>query len=62
LTQSLTQTAPLSKKKLWAGRILSTLPALLLLLSGVMKLTKATPVVQGFAHRGYPRASIPVKS
>ena len=52
--QSAAQTAPVSKKKLWAGRILSALPALMLLFSGVMKLIKPAPVVQGFAHFGYP--------
>ena len=52
--QSDTQTAPLSKKRLWAGRILSALPALMLLLSGVMKLAKPASVVEGFAHFGYP--------
>ncbi len=53
---SATQTAPLSKKMLWAGRIMSTLPVLLLLFSGVLKLWKPAPVVQGFAHFGYPES------
>ncbi len=52
--QSATQTAPVSRKKLWAGRIFSALPVLLLVFSGVMKLMKPAPVVQGFAHFGYP--------
>ena len=51
-----TQTAPVSKKKLWAGRIISALPVLLLLFSGAMKLVKPAPVVQGFAHFGYPES------
>jgi len=54
--QSATQTAPVSKKKLWAGRILSALPVLMLLFSGVMKLVKPAAVVQGFAHFGYPES------
>ncbi len=54
--QSATQTAPVSSKKLWAGRIISALPVLLLLFSGVMKLMKPAPVVQGFAHFGYPES------
>ena len=54
--QSAAQTASVSKKKLWAGRILSALPVLLLLFSGVMKLVKPSPVVQGFAHFGYPES------
>jgi len=53
-----TQTAPVSKGGLWAGRIMSALPALLLLFSGVMKLIKPAPVVQGFAHFGYPESMI----
>ena len=56
--QSATQTAPVSKKKLWAGRIISALPVLLLLLSGVMKLMKPAPLVQGFAQFGYPESLI----
>ncbi len=35
------------------GRIVSALPAVLLL-SGVMKLTKAPAAVQGLVHFGYP--------
>jgi DoxX-like protein len=42
------------KKILWTGRIVSALPAVVLLLSGVMKLTQAPAVVQGLAHFGYP--------
>ena len=49
-----TQIAPVSKTMLWAGRILSALPVLLLLFSGVMKLMKPAPVVEGFVHLGYP--------
>jgi len=56
-----TQAAPASKKILWAGRIISALPVLLLLLSGVMKLIKPAPVVEGFAHFGYPeRVILPI--
>src|SRR5437879_10095902 len=48
------QSTSVSKKQLWAGRIISALPVLLLLFSGVMKLLKPAPAVQGFAHYGYP--------
>ena len=58
--QPAAQTAPVSKKQLWAGRIISALPVLLLLFSGVMKLLKPAPVVQGFAHYGYPESLIVV--
>lgn len=57
---SASQSAPASKKMLWAGRIISVLVALLLLLSGGMKLVKPAPVVQGFAHFGYPESLIMV--
>lgn len=43
-----------SKKALWTGRILSALPALLLLMSGVMKLAKPRFVAEGFNHLGWP--------
>jgi hypothetical protein len=33
---------------------MSALPVLMLLFSGVMKLMKPAPVVEGFAHLGYP--------
>ena len=51
-----TQTAPVSKKMLWAGRILSGLPVLMLLFSGVMKLVKPAAVVEGFVQLGYPES------
>jgi hypothetical protein len=60
IVQLAAQTAPVSKKQLWAGRIISALPVLLLLFSGVMKLLKPAPVVQGFAHYGYPESLIVV--
>jgi hypothetical protein len=52
------QTSSASKKRLWVGRIISALPVLLLLFSGVMKLMKPAPVVEGFAHFGYPERLI----
>jgi uncharacterized membrane protein YphA (DoxX/SURF4 family) len=54
------QTTPASKKKLWAGRIISALPVLLLLFSGVMKLMKPPSVLQGFAGYGYPESMLVV--
>lgn len=53
-----TQTAPVSKGVLWAGYILSALPALLLIFSAVMKLMKPAPIVEGFAKYGYPETLI----
>ena len=49
----LTQDAPVSSKRLWAGRIISALPALLLLFSGTMKLLRVAAVIEGMAHYGY---------
>ena len=48
------QTAGSSKGMVWAGRIISALPALLLLFSGVMKIAKPAAVVSGFHDFGYP--------
>lgn len=48
-------TAPTESKKLiWAGRILSALPVLLLLFSAAMKLMGPPEVVEGFEKLGYP--------
>ena len=52
------QTAPASKKKLWAGRIISALPVLLLLFSGVMKLMKPPVVMESMSAYGYPESLI----
>jgi len=52
------QTAPVSKKRLWAGRILSALPVLMLLFSGVLKLIKPALVVEEFARLGYPESLV----
>jgi len=47
-------TVPVSKKLLWAGRIISALPVPLLIFSAVMKFMKSPEVVEGFAHLGWP--------
>ena len=52
------QPAKDSKGMLWTGRVLSVLPALLLLLSGAMKLTKMAAVIQGFVHGGLAESLI----
>lgn len=54
--QSDTQTALVSKKMLWAGHIISALPVLMLLFSGVMKLMKPASVMEGFVRLGYPES------
>lgn len=46
-------TAPVSKGKLWAGRIISVLPALFLLLDAIGKLVKPKQVVDATVQLGY---------
>ena len=48
------QPNPVSKKMLWTGRIMSTLPVLTLVFSAGMKLMKPPGLAEGFAHLGYP--------
>lgn len=48
------QTATSSKTMVWVGRILSTLPVLMLVMSAVMKLTKHPEVLKGFDKMGWP--------
>ena len=50
------QTVPVSKKMRWAGRIMSTLPVLMLLISATMKFLKPPDAVKGFEHLGWPIA------
>ncbi len=49
-----TQTVPVSKTMLWAGRIISALPVLFFLMDGVMKLVKPPIVVTSTVQLGYP--------
>jgi hypothetical protein len=48
------EAGPVSKGKLWAGRILSAIPVLILLFAGGMKLVKAAAVVEGVGKSGFP--------
>ena len=52
------QAAPVSKKKLRAGRILSAFPALLLLFSAAIKFFGSPPVLEEFARLGYPESLV----
>jgi DoxX-like family len=45
-------------KKMWAGRIMSALPALFLFVDGGMKLVKPAPVVEATVRLGYPESVI----
>jgi hypothetical protein len=52
------QSASIEKYQLWAGRIMSALPALFLLVDGGMKLVKPPPVVEATVRLGYPESAI----
>jgi hypothetical protein len=52
--ESATQTAPVSKTSLWAGRIISGLVVLFMLFNGVIGLMQPPMAVQGLIHLGYP--------
>src|SRR6266436_4877557 len=56
--QSATQMAAVSKGRLWAGRIMSALPVLFLLMDGVMKLVKPEFVVKATVQLGYAESVI----
>ena len=47
-----------NKSLVWAGRILSALPVLFLLLDGVMKVVKPAFVVDATVQLGYPESVI----
>jgi len=48
----------ISNKRLWAGRIMSGLPTLFLLVDGSMKLYKPRVVVETTVQMGYPESAI----
>jgi hypothetical protein len=48
------QSNSVSKTALWTGWIMTALPVALLVMSGVMKLLKPGPVLEGFHHLGLP--------
>jgi DoxX-like family len=54
--ESVTQSAPISNKLVWTGRIVSALIILLLLFSGVRKSFKSAQVVDEFTRLGYPES------
>jgi hypothetical protein len=60
--ESTAQSAPVSNKRLWAGRIMSALPALFLLFDGVIHIMRIPPVVEGFAKLGYRRSALQQRS
>jgi DoxX-like family len=50
--------APVGKAALWTGRVISTLPALVLLLDAAMKLVKPGFVVEATGDLGFPESVI----
>jgi hypothetical protein len=56
--QSDTHAHAVSRKALWAGRMLSALPALFLLMDGGMKFFKPEFVVKATVQLGYPESAI----
>lgn len=56
--QSPIQAVPVSRKRLWAGRTMSALPALFLLVDGGMKLVKPEVVVRATVELGYAETVI----
>jgi hypothetical protein len=54
----LQQTALVSRKALWAGRIVSGLAALFFLMDGLMRLPKPAFVVEATVQLGYPQSVI----
>ena len=55
-----TQTASISTKGLWAGRLISGVTVMFLIFDGVTKLIKVPQVVEATAQLGFPLSSIPV--
>jgi hypothetical protein len=49
-----TENIAISKAARWTGYVMSTLPVLLLVFSGVMKLVHPPGLDEGFAHLGVP--------
>ncbi|MBW8874296.1 MAG: DoxX family protein [Acidobacteria bacterium] len=43
---------------LWTGYVISAIPVLMLLFSGIMKLVKPPSVVEGFVRLGYPASLV----
>ena len=50
----------ISQKQVWTGRVISAVPALMLLSGGVIAALKLVPsVVESFLHLGYPESVVP---
>jgi hypothetical protein len=53
-----TDAAPISRKRLWAGRVMSAVAVLFLLFDSACKLMRLAPVVEATAKLGYPASTI----
>jgi hypothetical protein len=53
-----TPAEPVSKGARWGGYIMSALPVLILLASGVMKVLKPAKMVEGFVQSGWPESTL----
>jgi uncharacterized protein YjeT (DUF2065 family) len=49
-----TNAAPISKGRLWTGRIITAFVALFLIFDGVIHILKPAPVAEAFTQLGYP--------
>jgi hypothetical protein len=59
--QAATQAGSLSKKSLWAGRIISGLITAFMIFDAVIHILKPAPVVEGFAKLNFPlRFAVPL--
>ena len=56
--QSLTQAGPVSKGRLWTGRIISAVVVLFLLFDSITKVLKVRAVIEASAQLGYPANTI----
>ena len=58
MTYSIDQTTSISASRIWIGRVLGVLPALFLLVDGIMKLFKPAVVVEATSRLGYSEGVI----
>ncbi|MCU1299640.1 MAG: Arginine/ornithine antiporter ArcD [Acidobacteriaceae bacterium] len=56
--QVVSQVAPVSKKMLWAGRIISGLVILFLLFDATIKIIRLPPALEGTARLGFPTSVV----
>ena len=49
-------TGPISKKMIWAGRVISAMPVLLMVFSAVLKFLRPPQLIQGMGRFGNPES------